>query len=71
MAAINKIGFDYEAMNEHGEKWESPEDIISYVRAGINFLAKTNDSIDTEIIEKRNRWINYMKSAMDCLDIVK
>lgn len=71
MAAINKIGFDYETMNKYGEKWESPEDIISYVRAGINFLAKTNDSTDVEIIEKRNRWINYMKSAMDCLDIVE
>lgn len=71
MPATNKIGFDYEVlMNETSEKWESPEDIISYVRAGINFLAKTNGSMDTEVIEKRNRWINYMKSAMDCLMVI-
>lgn len=71
MAAINKIGFDYKAMEQNGERWENPEDIISYVRAGLNFLNKTNGSDDPEVIEKRNRWIELSKQAFDCLEVLE
>lgn len=71
MAAINKIGFDYEEMSKNGERWESPEDIIHYVRGGLAFLAKTNGSADAEIIEKRNRWILLAKQAIDCIEIIQ
>ena len=72
MAAINKIGFDYEAMEQNGEDyWESPEDIISYVRAGLNYLNKTNGSDNPEVIEKRNRWIELSKQTFDCLEILE
>lgn len=71
MAAINKIGFDYDAMDKTGEKWESPEDIINYVRAGLKFLVKTSGSTDLEIMDKQKRWIEYSKQAMDCLVIIE
>ena len=61
-----------EAMEQNGEDyWESPEDIISYVRAGLNYLNKTNGSDDPEVIEKRNRWIELSKQAFDCLEVLK
>lgn len=71
MSATNKIGFDYETMHEMGEQWESPEDIIYYIRGGLLFLNKTNESTDTDIIEKRNRWISLMTQAIACIEIVK
>lgn len=71
MAAENKIGFNYEEIDKDTAKWESPEDVIHYVTAGLKFLSVTNNEIDPETIEKRERWIEHMHQAMKCLEILE
>ena len=71
MAAINKIGFNYDVMSKRGENWESPEDIIHYVKAGLSYITKTSGKTEAEIIDRRNRWIEYMKQALDCLEVIE
>ena len=70
MKTVIKLGLDYDTMNKNGESWENPEDIIDYIRGGLNYLIETNDRTDPDTIAKRNRWIKYCKQAIDCLDII-
>lgn len=71
MAAVNKIGFNYEEREKDTAKWESPEDVIHYVTAGLKYLSNTNNDIGLETIEKRKHWIDHMHQAMKCLEILE